>query len=748
MPKLISTRGARDAFVADENADQWRSMVASGDWKIADGEDVSIVDPYGHQSVVGHDVLAKDQERGVGDTIESQGTVVRRAREKRLEGLTSAPGAFVRHAVGAATFGLTDALADDETLEADELHHSTASALGTLTGLGGSLLLGNDMGVGRLFGEGAEGARVSEGVRELGAAQDALTAEHVGSTLSTNALLGGTRELSAGERALGRAGRALDEGTATRAGIANVPADLVGLDAAGLKRAAVEERAALKVEAETERASLEDLRKPQREELASQIRDMHHELEAERPVFYAVNGADVEAIEGVRNIKVQLAKSYKSMRAGLDSPLSVARDPSSMIRPLEMRQTALEALQEKAPEIRAVLGDDARAAALDHVDDALAQTREQIAAIRRLDSRANPVTGSRLTMLQEGTSPRLAAIEAAQEALKAAPEVGLLQKGVQAGAFAGVTAVAHAIPGVGIMAPFAGKWAADAIGKVFEHLAAGKTAIVDRSARALDTFLGATKAAAQQLAPRVPLTAAKVLARVRFGPSSSEPSGTEDLAQLFHARSTEVRQQTMYDASGRVVVRPDVRLSIAQRLAAIGAVNPILADKLEGNAVRKLECISRAMPRRPDVGGLQIGPDNWQPSSLAIRSWARTIRAVEDPGSVEEDLAHGTVTPEAAAAYREVYPERFAEMQRSIFAAAPQLSRTLPMQKKIALSIFTGVPVTPTLQPNVLAVLQATFAAEPGTAGGTHAPMPQPNFSAFGSTPSKDKTAAQMSEEP
>jgi hypothetical protein len=174
----------------------------------------------------------------------------------------------------------------------------------------------------------------------------------------------------------------------------------------------------------------------------------------------------------------------------------------------------------------------------------------------------------------------------------------------------------------------------------------------------------------------------------------------------------------------------------------------VLADKLETLAVRKAEYIATTMPRRPDVGGLQIGPDNWKPSELEMRSWARTIRAVEDPDSVEARLAEGIITPEESAAYRAVYPERFALMQQAIFQAAPTLSKTLPMSKKLALSIFTGVPVTPTMQPNVFAVLQSTFTNEQGTDGGAHAPRPQPSFGAFGSTPTTDKTAAEKAAEP
>lgn len=754
MPQLKSTTGGRDVFVDDADP-SWQKMVDSGAYKVADGDTASIVDPYGHQTVVGTDVVQRDQAAGVADKIEDQGTVVKRAREKRLESQTSTLGAGARGVASGLSFGLTDQLADDETIEADELHHGTARMVGEVAAIGGSLLLGNDLGLMKLFGEGEAAARAATGARELAIAGDALTAEQVGASLSTSAMLSG-KGTSAAERALGRSGRALDEGTIARSGLTDIPDDLIGLDAKGLRTAALEEKAALRAQAEAEKGALEGALVPLRKQIADEVLAMHAELKAERNVSSVVTGkggiySELKGIEGIRDVNSQIVGSFNNLNKAYANPIAIAENPDRLIGHLQMRQAGLEGLQKLEPQIRAAMPGDARLAGLDHVGDALTQTREQISTLQAL-SKANPVNSERLTNLSAGVSPRLNAIEAAQEAIKTAPEVGLAQKGMQAGAFAGVTALAHAIPGVGIMAPFAGKWASDAIGKTFEHLAAGKAAVANRTKAALDAFLSVgknvTPAAAGLAAAR---TATQVLSSARFAPSSedaAESKGGKPLVNAYKARSAEIRSQTMYDQTGTVVIRPEARQAIAQRLASVGAVNPLLADKLETQAVRNAEYISSTLPRQPDVGGLQIGPNNWQPSDLAMRSWARTVRAVEDPGSVEEDLAHGILTPEAARAYRACYPERFLAMQSAIYTAAPTLSKTLPMRKKIALSIFSGVPLTPALMPNVLQVLQSTFAVEPGTAGGSQAPKPQPAFTAFGSTPSKDKTAAQRSEEP
>lgn len=606
-------------------------------------------------------------------------------------------------------------------------------------------------------GGAVEGAAfgAGQGVSELALSNDPLTAEHVASVLSSNVLLGGVTGGVAGagtklvERGLQIAGDKLAAVRSTRTAVDGLPADLQGLDEAGLKDALAKAKTDHAADIAAERKSLEELRVNQRAELANQVKDLHEELATERPIFQALSEdgeltAKLKGIEGVPDARVQLAKSFDRLRSALDSPLSVQRDPFPLIRPLEQRQAALEALQQKLPEMHAALAGDARAAMLEHVDGALAETKQQIAAIRNL--REAPLASGRLTALEAGPSARMQAIDAARDALKNAPELGMVGKGASSAAFGGVTALAHMIPGVGLAAPFMGKAAANAVEKLFQRGAGALATATEQASSAAGKFLGAAKALGPYAAP----TATAVMSAVRFGPSGStdatEPA-TADLGTLFRHRTSELYAQTMRQPDGTTVMRPEARKELAAKLDPIRHVNPILADKLEDIQARKATYLASIAPKRAEAPAMQIGPDEWKPPDMEIRRWARAIRAVEVPTSVEERLARGVITPEEAQAYRAVYPERFAALQREIFEAAPQLDKTLPMAKKVALSVFTGIPVTPAMQPNVLAVLQATFEVEPGSEGGTQAPRPEANFGAFGSLKDIDKpTPAQKHE--
>jgi hypothetical protein len=95
-----------------------------------------------------------------------------------------------------------------------------------------------------------------------------------------------------------------------------------------------------------------------------------------------------------------------------------------------------------------------------------------------------------------------------------------------------------------------------------------------------------------------------------------------------------------------------------------------------------------------------------------MRTFARYAAAAEDPDSIVDRLAAGSITPEDAEVMREVYPEKYAQITAHIAAHLPELRASLPYQRRLALSIFSGVPVDPAMHPEVLSVLQAQF--DPG----------------------------------
>lgn len=306
--------------------------------------------------------------------------------------------------------------------------------------------------------------------------------------------------------------------------------------------------------------------------------------------------------------------------------------------------------------------------------------------------------------------------------LAKAPEAeraGLLEKLLGGAAAVGV-------PGAGVVA-----------GKMSRLIAAGR----DRIEKAASKVLAVGSAGAAKASRVAPVLATRVLSRARFSAEgrAAEPAG-DHLAHSYKARTQEIRDQVAPGPDGRLAMRPDARAKIAAKLAPIGVRDPIAADRLETSAVRRLEHLANTMPRRPELAGMAFGPDRWQPSEMEMRGWARIVAAVEDPHTVFDRVADGSITPEDVDALRAVYPEMLADFTQQVVAKLPELRDSLPYQRRLALSILTGVPVDPAMDPTILSALQASFVNEPGTAGGTQAPMPTAQF---GSVKAPEPTPAQ-----
>ena len=298
---------------------------------------------------------------------------------------------------------------------------------------------------------------------------------------------------------------------------------------------------------------------------------------------------------------------------------------------------------------------------------------------------------------------------------------------------------ATGLPGGALLAPLAGAGAAKLVsGRVFGRMGNAMGALAERSQKAVGAFMNtatkATKAA--------PVIATKVLSGIRYAPEGAAAPETKighnKLATAYKSRADEIRGQVVPGPDGKSAMRPDARAAISERLSAVAAGNPKFADMLETNAVRRIEYLASKLPKRPELAGIPTGPDRWTPSDMEMRTFARHAAAVEDPYGVVERLAHGAVTPEDAEAMRAVYPELMADITGQIVSQLPSLRKSLPYHRRLALSIFTGVPVDPAMDPQVLSVLQAQYEAEP------EAPKASPQF---GSVKSEVGTPAQQREQ-
>lgn len=444
----------------------------------------------------------------------------------------------------------------------------------------------------------------------------------------------------------------------------------------------------------------------------------------------------------IRAIAKMSLDADKALDRVLRDPKTLAEQPRRALSALRQQENALERMIAKGDELRASFAGDKsgeRLAALELAPAALERNRA-------LQARIIAVTG-------DAQSPRLTAIQEMADALASggkAPEVGIGQQMLGGTAFGMTAGVVGAVPVIGpVLAPFVGAAASSVVtGRIAGKVSQAVAAVADRTSRAIDKILDVS-AKARPVTRAIPVVATRVLARARYGPGEAEPEAPkgkqpkpERLAELYKKRSEEIRSLTTVGPDGVPLMRREARARVAAQLTGLGLISPLLADQIETLAARRVEFLAGRLPRRPDLAALPTGPDRWQPSDMQMRTWARYVAGVEDPGAIEERLADGSITPEDAEVMREVYPERMEALKAEIVSRLPTLQRQLPYHRRLALSIFSGVPVDPAMNPQILRVLQASFANEPGSVGGTMAPQASP---AFGSVRSQEKpTPAQQ----
>ena len=564
-----------------------------------------------------------------------------------------------------------------------------------------------------------------QGVSELALSDDPLDIENVASVLLSSSVGGAFAGGAVGaagkvaEKGLLRARRALDDVASKGLGRAGeVTDDLAKLDRKGLRAAE-----------KTEHEAIEAARVPRRAELADEIKSFRKELK-DNKVWLATKGADDAEI---RAIGKRTLKADRAPDNVLDDPKALAENPRAALSQLRKQEAALDELVTKhGDNLRAKFAGDAsgdRVKALDYANVALEKNRALQTKIA--DVSAKPA------------SERLSQIADAVEGLSAPkPQAGLASEMLGGSVFGHV---AGAFSGLPIIGPMIGARAARAVqGLMTGKLGAASAEAAARGSKAIGSFLDV----ARKVAPAAPVVASKVLSSVRYAAAQDERRKTKiekqrapTMAESFKARADEVRAAVEPLPDGTVQTRRSTREQIAARLRPIAAVHPVMADRLESIAAARLEFLASKLPRRPDVGGMPIGPDKWQPSDMEMRTWARYVAAVEDPHGVVERLASGSITPEDVEAIQTVYPELHADITRQIVEQLPTLRTNLPYQRRLALSMFSGVPVDPALDPKVLRILQGSFTDEEGSERGTQAPMPQP---AFGSVSKQEPTPAQQ----
>jgi hypothetical protein len=162
-----------------------------------------------------------------------------------------------------------------------------------------------------------------------------------------------------------------------------------------------------------------------------------------------------------------------------------------------------------------------------------------------------------------------------------------------------------------------------------------------------------------------------------------------------------------------------MRAGLSSRSQRLEQDAPNTARALGAHLERAAAFLAARIPpgARPPPAELQA--TLWEPrvSDGEKARFLRYVRAVDDPRTVLADLESGALTTEAVEALREVYPETYADLQRTAFNAITEADEPIPYDARLKLGLLLGIPTDPTLDPAFVAAMQASYAAQPSEAG-------------------------------
>lgn len=163
----------------------------------------------------------------------------------------------------------------------------------------------------------------------------------------------------------------------------------------------------------------------------------------------------------------------------------------------------------------------------------------------------------------------------------------------------------------------------------------------------------------------------------------------------------------------RMASDPDALATrIGQNLGELRSRAPKLADAMTETALSGMALLRDKLP--PPLPGDPLNPHAkpQQPPPAQREQWLRYYHAVKDPDGVVEDLRNGRLSVEGVEVLQQVYPEKYASIQRATFEQmAEGKLKNLTHQQRIGLGLMLQVPSDPTLAPDYIAARQLAFQA-------------------------------------
>jgi hypothetical protein len=180
-----------------------------------------------------------------------------------------------------------------------------------------------------------------------------------------------------------------------------------------------------------------------------------------------------------------------------------------------------------------------------------------------------------------------------------------------------------------------------------------------------------------------------------------------------------LRMASEYDRQRQEVLKrqADRELMVSQLERETGdlrSVAPELTTAIVAASGRGQAYLASTLPETPGLGGLPSRVHKLEPPESEQAAWLRVANLVRQPGKLPDRVKEGKLTHAEVQGVSTAYPSLYEAIRTQVVsdaADAADRGRLPDYQKRLQLSILTGMPLEPTMRPEVIAAYQQLHAS-------------------------------------
>jgi hypothetical protein len=223
----------------------------------------------------------------------------------------------------------------------------------------------------------------------------------------------------------------------------------------------------------------------------------------------------------------------------------------------------------------------------------------------------------------------------------------------------------------------------------------------DKAARAVDRMLGHVERSASAQRTVAAVAGPKLLEAMReriYDDGEKAPDKDAGIQEHAAARSREISTLVANPALITAMVRKQMR----------DVADPEMVTAAVKFRTAQLGYLNKVSPKPPPPS--PFDKSTWRPPRTEATDFARRYAVAMDPVQALEQVEQRCLTPEAAEAFKAVYPLLFEQTRNRLLDKAPALQQKLPRSQLTRMSILFDIPLDSALEPATLAMTQAAFA--------------------------------------